>query len=54
MIVFTLLQVKCVQYWPNKVGEFQTYGPLNVRLVEEVEFADYTVRKIELKVCIII
>ena len=49
-IVYTHVQVKCVQYWPNSIGETQTYGPLNVSLTEEFEFADYVVRTIELKV----
>jgi len=44
------LQVKCVQYWPNAVGESLTFGPLRVLLSEEFEFADYVVRTIELKV----
>ena len=43
-------QVKCVQYWPDVVGQCQMYGPLNVCLTEELEFADYVVRTIELKV----
>ena len=48
--VYTCLQVKCVKYWPETVGQTQTYGPLNVCLTEELEFADYVVRTIELKV----
>lgn len=39
-----------MQYWPDSIGRTQTYGPLNVCLTEEVEFADYVVRTIELKV----
>ncbi|XP_065904644.1 receptor-type tyrosine-protein phosphatase S-like isoform X2 [Dysidea avara] len=42
-------KVKCVQYWPNAVGESLTFGPLRVQLSEEFEFADYVVRTIELK-----
>ena len=49
-LVYTRVQVKCVQYWPNTVGETQTYGPLNVSLTEEFEFADYVVRTVELRV----
>ena len=48
--VYTCLQVDCVQYWPDAVGQTQTYGPLNVSLTEELEFADYVVRTIELRV----
>ena len=48
--VYPHLQVKCVQYWPDAVGQSQTFGPLNVCLSEELEFADYVVRTIELKV----
>ena len=44
------MQVKCIQYWPDGVGQSQTYGPLSVCLTEEFEFADYVVRTIELKV----
>ena len=47
---YTCLQVKCVQYWPNAVGQSQTFGPLNVYLSKESEFSDYVVRIIELKV----
>ena len=47
---YTSLQVKCVQYWPDAVGQSQTFGSLNVHLSEELEFADYVVRTIELKV----
>ena len=39
-----------MQYWPTAVGQTQTYGPLNVSLTEEFEFADYVVRTIELRV----
>ena len=53
-VVYTCLQVKCVQYWPDAVGQSQTFGPLNVSLTEELEFADYVVRTIELKVVEII
>ena len=49
--VYTCLQVKCVQYWPDAVGRSQTYGPFSICLTEEQEFADYVVRTIELKVC---
>ena len=49
--VYTYLQVKCVQYWPDAVGRSQTYGPFSICLTEEQEFADYVVRTIELKVC---
>ena len=48
--VYPISQVKCVQYWPHAVGQSQTFGPLNVCLTEELEFADYVVRTIELKV----
>ena len=48
--VYPCLQVKCVQYWPDAVGQSQKFGPLNVCLTEELEFADYVVRTIELKV----
>ena len=53
-MVCTILQVKCVQYWPDVVGQSQTYGPLSVCLTEELEFADYVMRTIELKVLILI
>ena len=48
--LYPCLQVKCVQYWPDAVGQSQKFGPLNVFLSEELEFADYVVRTIELKV----
>ena len=41
--VYPCLQVKCVQYWPDAVGQSQTFGPLNVCLSEELEFSDYIV-----------
>ena len=50
--MYTYLQVKCVQYWPDGVGRTQTFGPLNVSLTEEFEFADYVVRTMELRVLI--
>ena len=49
-VVCTCLQVKCVQYWPDAIGQSQTFGPLSVSLTEELEFADYVVRTIELRV----
>ena len=48
--IYTCLQVKCVQYWPDAVGRSQTYGPFSICLTEEQELADYVVRTIELKV----
>ena len=48
--IYTCLQVKCVQYWPDAIGQSQTYGPFNICLTEEQELADYVVRTIELKV----
>ena len=50
VVVCKHVQVKCVQYWPDAVGQSQTFGPLNVSLTEEFEFADYVVRSMELKV----
>ena len=43
---------KCEQYWPD-CGRGQSHGPFNISLVEEVVFADYTVRKIQLTVRIL-
>ena len=52
--MYTCLQVKCVQYWPDAVGQSQTFGSVSVSLTEEFEFSDYVVRTIELKVVEII
>ena len=41
---------KCEQYWPDKVGSSQSYGPFNVTVVEQHIFADYTIRTIQLVV----
>ena len=41
-----------MQYWPDGVGRTQAFGPLNVSLTEEFEFADYVVRTMELRVLI--
>lgn len=37
-----LLQVKCDQYWPGRGTE--TYGLIQVTLLDTVELATYTVR----------
>ncbi len=38
----SLLQVKCDQYWPNRGQE--TYGQVQVTLLDITELATYTVR----------
>ena len=40
---------KCEKYWPEK-GSGKSYGPFNASLVEELIFADYIIRKIQLEV----
>ncbi|KAL5016386.1 hypothetical protein ScPMuIL_005975 [Solemya velum] len=41
-------QMKCVQYWPNP-GAPHTYGSVASRLIEEEEFADFTVRTLGIR-----
>ena len=43
MHVFVLLQVKCVQYWPNTGS--QNYGEIAVSMEQEQVKADYVIRK---------
>lgn len=42
MRYFSLLQVKCDQYWPTRGTE--TYGLIQVTLLDTVELATYCVR----------
>ena len=42
-------QRKCEQYWPES-NEIKEYGPLEVTVVDQKVFADYTVRIIQLEV----
>ncbi|KAL5016211.1 hypothetical protein ScPMuIL_005800 [Solemya velum] len=41
-------QMKCVQYWPNP-GAPHTYGSVATRLIEEEEFANFTVRTLGIR-----
>ncbi|KAL5016207.1 hypothetical protein ScPMuIL_005796 [Solemya velum] len=41
-------QMKCVQYWPNP-GAPHTYGSVATRLMEEEEFANFTVRTLGIR-----
>ena len=40
---------KCEQYWPEG-GSEKSYGPFNVKVVEQHIFADYVIRNIQLVV----
>lgn len=42
MLYFSSLQVKCDQYWPTRGTE--TYGLIQVTLLDTVELATYCVR----------
>ncbi|KAL5016390.1 hypothetical protein ScPMuIL_005979 [Solemya velum] len=41
-------QMRCVQYWPNP-GAPHTYGSVATRLIEEEEFANFTVRTLGIR-----
>ena len=44
-------RTKCHQYWPNTGTE--TFGPFEVSLTEQQILADYTIRKLTVKVYMI-
>ncbi|KAF6028135.1 hypothetical protein EB796_013568 [Bugula neritina] len=39
-------KVKCVQYWPDKVGESSMFGDIKVTFIAHEVVADYTIRTI--------
>ena len=41
--LFVVLQVKCVQYWPDTGS--QNYGEITVSMEQEQVKADYVIRK---------
>lgn len=45
-------RVKCAKYWPSGEEQDLQQGPYIVRLTAEDVFANYTIRSIELVVCI--
>ena len=40
---------KCAIYWPKQCGQSMVYGQVEVRWVDETKFADYVVRRLEVK-----
>ena len=40
----------CERYWPSRKEVSQTFGPVQVSILNEVTFSDYTER--ELEVCV--
>ena len=42
-------RTKCHQYWPDSGTE--SYGPFQVTITEQQVLADYTIRKLTVKVC---
>ena len=43
-------RMKCTQYWPEEKGQSTEYGPFIVTMVEEKEYADFSIRTFELSV----
>lgn len=41
-----LLQQKCEQYWPEMGLDLTSYGGIQVRLIDEVEYSFFTERKL--------
>ena len=44
-------KIKCQRYWPES-GHCE-FGPFEVTLIDEQILADYTIRKLQAKVCVI-
>ena len=44
----TILQMKCMEYWPNAVGETLEFGDLQVVLVSEDQWPDYYIRNLQI------
>ena len=41
---------KCEQYWPSKEEKEKQYGPFTIKLREEMNYPDYSLRTMEIKV----
>ena len=44
-------RIRCQQYWPSSGS--QNYGPFRIKLETEHRFADYTLRRFKIKVCVV-
>lgn len=41
--------IKCVQYWPETVGDKEVLGHITVELIDIQLFTNFTIYKIELR-----
>ena len=48
IFVYTLIQVKCHQYWPDPVGSSADFGDLTVTLIDQQELAHLSLRTFDL------
>ena len=43
-------KIKCEQYWPSKEEKEKQYGPFTIKLRKEMNYPDYSLRTMEIKV----
>ncbi len=48
MFPMTVLQMKCLEYWPNAVDETLEFGDLQLVLVSDDQWPDYYIRNVRI------